>query len=159
MMRSFFSIFLIGTILISLSCKRPSKGALSVESRTALDSLADRSIEVEAKYLFVIDTYELLLAEALRIQSDDEAIDHLRIFYEENKSALTRLESEFEGWYRRMEHDERINFFIRYRQLKPNNIVGKRAEALKQRFSNEKSSQKYVPEVERLIELIKLKYK
>jgi hypothetical protein len=93
------------------SCNDPRRGALSPETRTALESYVLKNTDVQKKYLVMTDKVAQLLGEAAG-KSDAVAIGMITKFTSDNQFALNLVAEDFDGWQRHVEHAELIEFVI-----------------------------------------------
>lgn len=95
-----------------LGCYQPGTGANSEVSRGELEQFIGQNVDTEKKYYILAEKMAQLLDEAAAISNDEAAMDHLRKFYNDNKTALTQIEREFDGWQRNVSQDQLIDFVL-----------------------------------------------
>lgn len=96
---------------VLLACNNPRRGALSPQSRTALENYAARSTEIQKKYYFMVEKVAQLLSEAAA-QDDRTAMAMIDKFVSDNQAALDQIAADFDGWQQYADHDEVVAFAV-----------------------------------------------
>ena len=107
-------ISIISLILLTLSCKQPQKGTLSVQAQTDLEVLAARQWETEDKFHKLAEIIAGVMEEALAKPDDAAMINHIKEFNSINEDALRQLGAEIDFWFKYVDKEEKNEFLMRF---------------------------------------------
>ncbi|MEL6256327.1 MAG: hypothetical protein AAFR87_30265 [Bacteroidota bacterium] len=118
------------------ACKDPKSGALSPETRTELDVLADDPYKPPSqKYIELSRVMAKLLDEASAKPGDAAAVAHIVEFTTENDAALDRLYGELDKWQKHMENEDRMLFVMNLMAEKSTTTLQNRSRSFRRRIS------------------------
>lgn len=131
-------LLLITLVCIScFACGPKEEGVLNDETRSELQALVDNyHITPEDKYNRLAVRMAQLINEAYAKRTEEEMMDHLREFYQDNETALTALEKEIQDWMRSLSDAERANFVMRVNGREYANDLRRRRRQVLYRIRN-----------------------
>lgn len=147
-------LWICGLGLLLASCAQPQSGALSPDTRTELDKLADRNIDVREKYFQLSIRLAQIMEETAATENDAAAIGKITEFLSDNDVALSRLSSQFDNWAKHETDEVVVGFITDYNEQTSARKLRQLAPRLHQRFRYE---QRYVSQLEELVGFISIR--